>query len=65
MTQGESVKYLGRSVPKDGFRTYIYGPESKKKLVNSWDEYEAHISNGLWFSSKKDVDKRIASKEKK
>lgn len=43
--------YLGRPVAKEGFRTFIYGPNGTKKLVNSWDEYESHMESGLWFST--------------
>jgi hypothetical protein len=48
----EYVLYNGRSVPKDGFRVFIYGINNTEKLVNSWDEYQKEISSGLWFSTK-------------
>lgn len=50
--EGESVLYLGRVVPIKGFRTFIYGHNNTKKLVNSWEEYQEHIASGVWFSTK-------------
>lgn len=47
---GESVKYLGRMVPKDGFRVFVYAVDGAKKLMNSYEEFERHLETGLWFS---------------
>lgn len=55
--QGEMVMYLGRVVAKEGFRVFIYGAEQLAKLVESWAEYESHISSGVWFSTKEEADK--------
>ncbi len=49
--EGKQVVYQGRAIATDGFRTFIYSTDGFKKLVNSWDEYEAHIAMGIWFSS--------------
>jgi hypothetical protein len=65
MQQG-SVFYNGRHVPIDGFRTYIYGNAGQKKLVNSWDEFQAHVSTGMWFALKNEVNiKHIKNTRKK
>ena len=42
--------YLGRIIPKEHFRAYIYKANGDKKLVNSWDEFEAHMETGIWFA---------------
>ena len=47
----EHVLYLGRVVPKKNFRTYIYGTDGLSHLVNSWQEFEEHISTGVWFDT--------------
>ncbi len=47
----EEVIYNGRIVDKKHFRVYIFGHEGQKKLVNNYDEYEAHLSTGVWFDS--------------
>jgi len=52
---GECVQYKGRQVSRDGFRVFVYGVDERIKLVNSWDEFQAHMSTGLWFASKEDV----------
>ena len=49
--QGTQVVYNGRSIAKEGFRAFIYGSNGIKKLVNGWDEFEAHMATGVWFSS--------------
>lgn len=49
---GEHVIYLGRTIPKEGFRAFIYSYNDEQKLVNSWDEYEKNIATGVWFSTK-------------
>lgn len=53
--QGTQVIYKGRSIAKEGFRAFVYGPKGLRRLVNSWDEFEAHMASGVWFSSLKDV----------
>lgn len=50
--QNEYVVYLNRTIPKAGFRAFIYSFDNVEKLVNSWDEYEKNISTGVWFSTK-------------
>ncbi len=58
------VMYLGRYVPKEGFRAFIYHADGKKKCVESWNDYQKHIESGCWFSTSKDAKKAAeASKE--
>lgn len=54
--KGTPAVYLGRIVDKKNFRTFIYGKNGEKKLVESWDEFETNIQTGIWFASKEDVD---------
>lgn len=51
MTKNETmVLYDGRMMPASGFRAFIYAPDGKSKLVNSWDEFQEHMQTGIWFS---------------
>ncbi len=43
------VKYDGRMVPKEHFRAFVYGVNNARKIVNSWDEFEAAIQGDYWF----------------
>lgn len=53
--EGKQVVYQGRNIATDGFRAFIYGIDGSKKLMNSWDDYEFHIAQGIWFSNLDDV----------
>lgn len=55
MHEGKHVLYNNRMVPVEGFRTFVYGPQSQKKLVSSWDEYTQAVKSGQWFSHPNDV----------
>lgn len=57
--KGAPAVYLGKVVSKENFRVFIYAKDGSKKLVESWEEFEKHMENGLWFSSKEDALKRI------
>ena len=46
---GEHVIYLGRTIPKDNFRPFIYSFNNEQKLVESWEEYEANIATQAIF----------------
>jgi hypothetical protein len=48
----DDVMYLGRWVPKQGFRTFVYDANGKEKLAVSYPEYEEMIASGLWFAEK-------------
>lgn len=60
--QSETVIYNGRVVPKEGFRTFIYGPNDKQKLVNSYAEFEKEIATGVWFVKKEQVPAPVVEK---
>jgi hypothetical protein len=50
----EYVIYMGKSVLKEFFRTYVYAKEGdEKKLANSWKEYKELINSGEWVDEKK------------
>lgn len=51
----EEVSYNGRMISKEGFRAFVYGFEGKTKLVESWDEFDAHIHSDEWFEREQDV----------
>ena len=53
--KGTPAKYLGKIVGKDNFRAYIYATDGAKKLIESWDDFEAHMATGLWFAKKSDA----------
>lgn len=50
-----NVTYLGRAVPKNPFRVYVYGANNTLKLANSWEEFEKLLLTGLWFATKEAV----------
>lgn len=56
---GKAAVYKGRVIPKEHFRVYIYAVDGEKKLVESWDEFEAHIGTGIWFADEQDAKTRI------
>lgn len=58
------VYYLGKPIQKKHFRTYIYGVNGEKKLVESWDEYEAHMQTGIWLDTLDAIAEKIESKRK-
>jgi hypothetical protein len=49
--EGTPAVYLGRIVKKENFRAFIYGTNAQKKLIESWDEFEAHMESGVWFAT--------------
>ena len=65
--QEPMVNYQGRMVPKNNFRVFIYEVNGKKRVVNSFEEYEAYLNTGKWFSMQSeaiDVKKLQDEKEK-
>jgi hypothetical protein len=38
---------------------FVYGQNGTKKLSNSWEEYNADIGTGIWFSLKENVPQQI------
>lgn len=61
--QGKPAIYLGRIVSKENFRVFVYGSNDEKKLVKSWDEFEANMQTGIWFASVEDVKASKAESE--
>jgi len=61
----EDVMYLGRWVPKQGFRTFVYDKNGDQKLANTYSEYESMIATGLWFAVKPENKPPIKPKEVK
>lgn len=53
--KGTPAVYLGRIVEKKNFRAFVYGSNEQKKVVNSWDEFEAAMQSGIWFASVEDA----------
>lgn len=51
----ETVMYLGREVPKEGFRVFVYGRNDTQQLIESWEYYEQAMASGIWFDSKASV----------
>lgn len=62
--EGTSATYLGRMVPKENFRAFIYAPNGDQKLVESWDEFEEHMQTGLWFATRQDSIEEFVVDEK-
>jgi hypothetical protein len=54
--KGTPAIYLGRIVEKKNFRAFVYGPNGERKLVESWDAFEAAMQSGIWFASKEDAE---------
>lgn len=52
----ELVTYLGRAVPKRGFRAYIFNKDGNKKLVNSWEEFDVFTSSDDWFATQEEAE---------
>jgi hypothetical protein len=55
--KGLPAIYLGRIVEKEHFRVFIYGANGEKKLVESWDQFEASMQSGIWFATSEDAEK--------
>ena len=53
--KGTPVIYLGRRINKEHFRTNVYSPDGRKKIVESWAAFEAAMESGLWFATRKDA----------
>lgn len=47
----EMVVYLGRNVPRSGFRAYIYSADGKKKIAESWEEFDVYTHSDIWFAT--------------
>ena len=47
----EEVMYMGRKIPKEGFRAFVYGKDNRRKIAESWDEFIKLLATGEWFSN--------------
>lgn len=63
--KGTTAIYKGRIVDKKFFRTFVYGADGQKKLVESWDAYEALMQTGIWFATKEDAKESIEQAKSK
>lgn len=62
--KGTPAIYLGRIINKENFRAFIYGPNGQRRLVESWDEFEANMQSGVWFATQEEANESISpSKE--
>lgn len=53
--KGTPAIYKGRIIDKKVFRAFIYGANNEKKLVESWDAFEAAMQSGIWFASRQNI----------
>jgi hypothetical protein len=53
-TKEEFVNYQGRSVPKKHFRVFVYN-QNGGRLVNSYEDFKAHIDSKEWFETKAEI----------
>jgi hypothetical protein len=49
------VEYMGKMVPKNHFRVYVYNKDLDKKLCNNYSEYLVLRDTGVWFDSIEDA----------
>lgn len=63
--KGVTAIYQGRIVSKKNFRTFIFASDGSQKLVESWDEYQAHMQTGVWFSSLEDIKPKTRQRRSK
>lgn len=54
ITKEQFVEFQGRTVPKEHFRTFVYGRDGQR-LMNSYEEYNAHIASKEWFDTEEEV----------
>ena len=53
--KGTPAIYLGRIVEKKNFRAFIFGANGERRLVESWEEFEANMQSGIWFATAEDA----------
>lgn len=49
--QEELVTYLGRAVPRKGFRAYIFASDGRKKIVESYEAFDLYVHSDEWFAT--------------
>lgn len=50
--EGIPAKYLGRLVPKKGFRAFVYDMDGNQKISESWGDFLNHTGSGVWFDTR-------------
>jgi hypothetical protein len=63
----ELVSYLGKQVPRRGFRAFIYATDGRQKIAESYDEFDLYTHSDEWFATKEEAmaPKKIAMEEPK
>ena len=51
----ELVPYLGKSVPRRGFRAFIYARDGREKIAESYDEFDLFTHSDEWFATKEEA----------
>ena len=49
----ELVPYLGKQVPRRGFRAFIYASDGRQKIAESYDEFDLFTHSDEWFATKR------------
>lgn len=62
---GNPAIYLGRIVPKENFRAFVYDCDGASRLAESWAEFQDCIKTGKWFATLEDAKKSLAAIEEK
>ena len=60
MQTDTQVLYLGRWVPREHFRAFVYN-STGTKLVENYEDFSKLISSGVWFAEKKDIEGKVVS----
>lgn len=50
------VPYLGKSVPRRGFRAFIYARDGRQKIAESYDEFDLFTHSDEWFATKEEAE---------
>lgn len=51
----ELVPYLGKTVPRRGFRAFIYARDGRQKIAESYDEFDLFTHSDEWFATKEEA----------
>lgn len=51
----ELVPYLGKKVPRRGFRAFIYARDGREKIAESYDEFDLFTHSNDWFATKEEA----------
>jgi hypothetical protein len=52
----ELVPYLGKQVPRRGFRAFIYASDGRQKIAESYDEFDLFTHSDEWFATKEEAE---------